>query len=304
MPRPLPPPSAPPAHAPKTPAARSSPRAPREPAPRASTIAADKLARFSKLRTLRAESKALNKTDVHAEHAKSKDNPKELVRQKRKLQEAEELLAKTTAEREGQDYERIKNLEYTVDDVERWEDKLAQKEARKDLGFTDFTQVAAKKYGKMIAELKPDISKYRQQRELALARAAPLSSDPAAAAAAAAGAAGAAASGDHDFDADQGDAAVLPAAAAADDAFFRSAHSLAYADPSHTPSPDAVERLARDVEKQQLKRGKFSRRRAFDEDADVTYINERNMRFNKKIARAYDKYTAEIKANFERGTAL
>lgn len=52
------------------------------------------------------------------------------------------------------------------------------------------------------------------------------------------------------------------------------------------------------------RRAKFSRRRAFDEDDDVTYINERNMHFNKKIARAYDKYTAEIKGNFERGTAL
>lgn len=35
-----------------------------------------------------------------------------------------------------------------------------------------------------------------------------------------------------------------------------------------------------------------------------TYINERNMRFNNKMARAYDKYTAEIRANFERGTAI
>ena len=37
---------------------------------------------------------------------------------------------------------------------------------------------------------------------------------------------------------------------------------------------------------------------------DVTYINKRNEVYNKKIERAFDPYTAEIKANLERGTAL
>ena len=52
------------------------------------------------------------------------------------------------------------------------------------------------------------------------------------------------------------------------------------------------------------KRAKYSRRREFNHDADVDYINERNMKFNKKAARFYDKYTAEIKQNLERGTAV
>lgn len=52
------------------------------------------------------------------------------------------------------------------------------------------------------------------------------------------------------------------------------------------------------------KRQKFSRRRAHDEDADIDYINERNAKFNKKLERFYGKYTAEIKQNLERGTAV
>lgn len=52
------------------------------------------------------------------------------------------------------------------------------------------------------------------------------------------------------------------------------------------------------------KRSKYSRRREFQHDADVDYINERNMKFNRKTARFYDKYTAEIKQNLERGTAI
>jgi pre-mRNA-splicing factor SYF2 len=77
------------------------------------------------------------------------------------------------------------------------------------------------------------------------------------------------------------------------------------------------------------KKKKFSRKRNNDDGGDITYINERNRVFNKKvslshplamhlvlqplwayahfilqIARYYDKYTAEIRASFERGTAL
>jgi hypothetical protein len=67
------------------------------------------------------------------------------------------------------------------------------------------------------------------------------------------------------------------------------------------------------------------RKAGLDDDGDVTYINDANKVFNKKINRYFDKYTAEyvfrivdfqsrnsyspvvpcrIRANFERGTAL
>lgn len=51
------------------------------------------------------------------------------------------------------------------------------------------------------------------------------------------------------------------------------------------------------------RRGKFSRRRQFYEDETVTFINERNRVFNKKVSRYYDQYTQQIKANIEKGTA-
>ncbi len=52
------------------------------------------------------------------------------------------------------------------------------------------------------------------------------------------------------------------------------------------------------------KHSKFSRRREFQHNDDVDYINERNRKFNMKASRFYDKYTAETKQNLERGTAL
>ncbi|KXJ04233.1 Pre-mRNA-splicing factor syf2, partial [Exaiptasia diaphana] len=67
---------------------------------------------------------------------------------------------------------------------------------------------------------------------------------------------------------------------------------------------EAIDRMVGDLEKQIEKRNKFSRRRAHYDDADIDYINERNMNFNKKLARYYDPFTAEIKQNLERGTAV
>ncbi|XP_031568168.1 pre-mRNA-splicing factor syf2-like [Actinia tenebrosa] len=67
---------------------------------------------------------------------------------------------------------------------------------------------------------------------------------------------------------------------------------------------EAIDRMVDDLEKQIEKRSKFSRRRAHYDDADIDYINERNMNFNKKLARYYDPFTAEIKQNLERGTAV
>ena len=62
--------------------------------------------------------------------------------------------------------------------------------------------------------------------------------------------------------------------------------------------------LKNDIEQQQEKRNKFSRRRNFYEDQNVDYINERNRKFNKKLERFFGKDCAEIKANLERGTAI
>ena len=52
------------------------------------------------------------------------------------------------------------------------------------------------------------------------------------------------------------------------------------------------------------KRKTFSRRRTHYQDKVVDYISEKNASFNKKVERAFDKYTAEIKTNLERGTAI
>ena len=62
--------------------------------------------------------------------------------------------------------------------------------------------------------------------------------------------------------------------------------------------------LAREMKRRIEKQAKKKRERMEVEDTDVSYINKRNKRFNEKINRNFDKHTAEIRQNLERGTAL
>ncbi|KAE9529674.1 hypothetical protein AGLY_011770 [Aphis glycines] len=69
-------------------------------------------------------------------------------------------------------------------------------------------------------------------------------------------------------------------------------------------SKEGIDRMVDDLEKQIAKRNKFSRRRTHNDEADIDYINERNMKFNAKLERYYGEHTTQIKQNLERGTAI
>lgn len=67
---------------------------------------------------------------------------------------------------------------------------------------------------------------------------------------------------------------------------------------------ERLELLQEDLERQAENRKKFSRRRTFNGEEEVNYINERNRKYNLKLKRYFGKYTQEIKSNLENGTAL
>ena len=85
--------------------------------------------------------------------------------------------------------------------------------------------------------------------------------------------------------------------------FYRDADSLELGQ-APPASEEAINRMVGELEQHREKRAKFSRRRAHREGRDIDSINDRNAHFNRKIARQFDQYTGEIKANLERGTAL
>ncbi|XP_057495533.1 uncharacterized protein LOC130780546 [Actinidia eriantha] len=89
----------------------------------------------------------------------------------------------------------------------------------------------------------------------------------------------------------------------ADPEFYREASSLQYGKAPKT-SDDRIGRMVKELKDRDEKRKSFSRRRKFRDEKDIDSINDRNEHFNKKIERAFGKYTLEIKNNLERGTAL
>lgn len=69
-------------------------------------------------------------------------------------------------------------------------------------------------------------------------------------------------------------------------------------------SKSALDRLTKDIVEREEARSNFSKRRMQFSSSDVDYINDKNAQYNKKLKRAFDKYTVEIRQNLERGTAV
>jgi pre-mRNA-splicing factor SYF2 len=132
--------------------------------------------------------------------------------------------------------------------------------------------MAARSYSKLVKNLQPDLENYESQKQALESKLGVVT----------------------DSSLNQSSSSITAAT--------NGQNEVAYAALSQSqirPSDDSISKLVKHVETQIEKRKTFSRRRAHHEDEDVTYINERNMRFNKKIARAFDKHTAEIKVSFQ-----
>ncbi|KAM6156512.1 LOW QUALITY PROTEIN: pre-mRNA-splicing factor SYF2-like [Erethizon dorsatum] len=211
-----------------------------------------RLRKFRELHLKRNEARKLNHQEAVEEDKRLKLSANweaQKARLEWKLQE-EEKKKECTAR--GEDYEKVKFLEISAEDAERWERK--KKEKNPDLGFSDYAAAQLRQYHRLTKQIKPDMETYERLREK------------------------------HGEE------------------FFPTSNSLLHG--THVPSTEETDRMVIDLEKQIEKRDKYSRRRPCNDDADIYYINERNAKFNKKAERFYGKYTAEIKQNLERGTAV
>lgn len=254
--------------------------------------------RKEKMRQLRAQmrSSALaNRASVIEESSRIKGAARDLARLEKQRKLAEVLRSKADAEERGEDAERQKNWEWTIEENEEWEKKLARKARRADFEFHDDAHAARRKYKKDVDKLKPDLEAYNRQKEAAMGLAPGTLAQS-----------GSSSFSLTSFDPTQASGSQLAPTAhqqqLAADSLYRDANSLLYAD--NKPTDEAIDRVIGKINQDIDKRRKFSRKRPNEDTGDVTYINEKNRIFNKKIARYYDKYTAEIRASFERGTAL
>ncbi|GAA5978024.1 hypothetical protein JCM10908_004198 [Rhodotorula pacifica] len=234
----------------------------------------DRMNKLKELRKRMGESARANRQDVIAEVNAQRASARTLAKLERKRQQAEAMGEKARAAETGEDLERKKNWEYSIEDNERWDKKQARKERRADYSFTDYDDVTRRKYKKDLDDFKPDLATYNKQREAAL----------------------------------QSDALVASATGGEvgpvldSNGLYRDANSFVYAD--HKPSDDQVDRMISKLNSDIDKRQKRSRKRDDEDQGDITWINEKNRQFNRKLARYYDDVTRETRENFERGTAL
>ncbi|KAA1471919.1 SYF2-domain-containing protein [Dentipellis sp. KUC8613] len=255
----------------------------------------ERKAKMQQLRAKMRSSALANRKSVIEESAKAKVSVRDAARLEKQRKLAEVLRSKADAEERGEDVERQKNWEWTIEENEEWEKKLARKARRADFEFHDDAHAARRRYKKDLDQLKPNMADYNRQKEIALGLAPGTLAKSGASSSS---------SSITNFD-PSGGLQVAPTThqqRLAADSLYRDANSLLYADSK--PSEDAIDRVVAKINQDVDKKRKFSRKRANEDEGDITYINERNRVFNKKIARYYDKYTTEIRASFERGTAL
>jgi len=264
----------------QTPPAESAP----EPSASATTdpkaALAARMARFKTLQVQKETGRKATEKEVRdAEDRSARLN------QITKLQDAHDKASYKLLKSEDPDFERKRNWDYTVEESEQWDKRMAKKaRSRDNVAFADYTREANKVYKRQVGQMgKVDLEAYAAQKAEKLQRQVQsgvlqLIESP---------------SGDLYTVNPLNNQINTPA----EESYTH----------DHKPSKEALDRLVGDLEKSEAARLKARAARGIrdeQDNGDVTYINQKNKQFNDKLTRFYNKYTTEIRESFERGTAI
>ncbi|KAF2034997.1 SYF2-domain-containing protein [Setomelanomma holmii] len=240
-------------------------------------------ARMARFKTLQAQKESGRKA-TEKEVRDAEDRSARLT-QISKLQDAHDKAAYKLLKSEDPDFERKRNWDYTVEESESWDKRMAKKaRSRDNVAFADYTKEANKVYKRQIKQMdKVDLDNYAAQKAEKLQR--------------------------------QVQSGLLKLIESPDGDLYtvnpvnnqiNTPAEEGYAH-DHKPSKEAIDRLVDDLDKGERARLKARAARGIrdEQDAgDVTYINQKNKQFNDKLTRFYNRYTTEIRESFERGTAI
>ena len=272
---------------PMPPADTSSKLASSMPTTEAAANPTDRAARFAALRARNQASRKSNlaATKHEAQHASSDSSALAALQRKRDV--AAHKLLRAEIEDAGGDFERQRAWDWTAEEAEAWDRRTARKaQARDDVAFRDYAHEAGKVYERQLktglGEEQARQEAYEGEKRAAIERAVQ--------------------SGGLEI-VETADGELI--AVDRDGTFYSTAESTAFA--QNKPPRAAVDLLVEDIKKAEearLKKRRDRGRANADDAGDVTYINEKNKQFNMKLARFYNKYTADIRESFERGTAI
>ncbi|CZS91383.1 probable SYF2 Synthetic lethal with CDC40 [Rhynchosporium agropyri] len=247
-------------------------------------VAAKAKERTERFKALQARAKTgaqRNMKEATLESQRLATDPNLLTSLNRKSAIASHNLLKADTELSGGDFERKRAWDWTIEESERWDKRIKKKDAhRDDQAFQDYRQDSRKVYKRQIRDLKVDMEYYEKQKNEAIEKAA-------------------ASGGLEIVETEDGELVAVDKFGT----FYSTADSTGFVE--HKPPKDAVDRLVKDLT--QAEEARLKKRRAKmseGEDGDITYINDKNKQFNQKLNRFYNKYTAEIRDSFERGTMI
>ncbi|XP_032615254.1 pre-mRNA-splicing factor SYF2 isoform X2 [Hylobates moloch] len=122
-----------------------------------------RLRKFRELHLMRNEARKLNHQEVVEEDKRLK-LPANWEAKKARLEwELQEEEKKKECAARGEDYEKVKLLEISAEDAERWERKKKRKNP--DLGFSDYAAAQLRQYHRLTKQIKPDMETYERLRE-------------------------------------------------------------------------------------------------------------------------------------------
>lgn len=252
---------------------------------------ADRLARFAALKSRATASAKSNLAEAKAEANRGAMDPALLANLNRRSAIASHNLLKAdTEEEEGKGaFERKRAWDYTIEESEKWDERMERKSAaRENNAFQDYSVEANKMYDRQIRELEKNALKdggrnreeYERQKAEIIENAARTG-------------------GLEIVEMENGELVAIDR----DGRFYADHDSTGFVE--QKPKRENVDRLVADLKKAEEARFKKRRERGRDaDDGDVTYINDKNKSFNLKLARFYDRYTRDIRESFERGTAI
>lgn len=251
----------------------------------------DRAARFAALKKRATASARSNLAEAKSEAQRAAIDPSVLSNLSRRSAIAQHNLLKADTEEElgSGAFERKRAWDYTIEESERWDERIARKkEAREKNAFQDYGAEAAKIYERQIRDLEKAAKKdggkvgeeYMRQKAELIEQAAR-------------------SGGLEIVEMDNGELVAIDK----DGRFYADRDDTGFVE--QKPKKENVDRLVEDIRKaEEVRLKKRKDRRGEQDDGDVTYINEKNKQFNLKLARFYDRYTGDIRESFERGTAV
>ena len=235
----------------------------------AASRARERQERFKALQARAKQSADRNYKEAAAESQRLATDPSQLTSLQRKQAFASHNLLKADTAAAGEDFERKRAWDWTVEESEKWDKRMEKKEKhRQDVAFQDYRQDSRKVYKRQLRDLKPDLEGYEKEKTAAVERAA-------------------ASGGLEIVETEDGELIALDK----EGTFYSTANSVDFVE--NKPERAAVDKLVADLKKaEETRLRKRKERGRGDDEGDVTYINDKNKEFNKRLARAYNKVRA------------